>query len=146
MTLAIDPIDPADLPESSPAYTHGTLVRGAHQTLYISGQPPWTTKGDIPTDFAGQCRLAWENVKMVLAAAGMTVRNLAKVTIYLSDRRYREANSRIRHEVLGDHRPAITITITGIYDEAWLLEIEAIAVAPTSTPALHEENKTDQQE
>jgi hypothetical protein len=32
--------------------------------------------------------------------------------------------------VLGDHRPAITIIITGIYDESWLLEIEAVAVAP----------------
>jgi 2-iminobutanoate/2-iminopropanoate deaminase len=31
--------------------------------------------------------------------------------------------------VLGDHSPALTIIITGIYDEAWLLEIEAIAVA-----------------
>ncbi|GAA1014330.1 hypothetical protein Aple_079860 [Acrocarpospora pleiomorpha] len=130
MTLAIEPIDPSNLPESSPAYTHGTLVSGAHQTLYISGQPPWTTSGDIPVDFAGQCRLAWDNVKSVLASAGMTVRNLAKVTVYLSDRQYREANARIRHEVLGDHRPAITIIITGIYDETWLLEIEAIAITP----------------
>lgn len=64
----------------------------------------------------------------VLAEAGMTVRNLAKVTVYLSDRRYRAVNSEIRHDVLGDHRPAVTIIITGIYDESWLLEIEAIAV------------------
>ncbi|TMR40187.1 RidA family protein [Actinomadura geliboluensis] len=140
----IDPIDPNDLPESSPAYTHGTLVSGAHQTLYISGQPPWTTDGDIPADFDGQCRLAWENVKTVLAAAGMAVQNLAKVTIYLSDRCHREANSRIRHEVLGGHRPAITIIITGIYDEAWLLEIEAVAVAPAPTPAPHAEDEAQQ--
>lgn len=127
MTFSIEPIDPSGLPESSAAYTHGTLVRDARRTLYVSGQPPWTTKGDMPTDFEGQCRLAWENVKSVLAAAGMTVRNLAKVTVYLSDRRYREANSRIRHEVLGDHCAALTIIITGIYAEAWLLEIEAVA-------------------
>jgi enamine deaminase RidA (YjgF/YER057c/UK114 family) len=57
------------------------------------------------------------------------------VTVYLSDRQFRAANSQIRHEVLGDHRPAITIIITGIYDEAWLLEIEAIAVAPDPTLA-----------
>lgn len=129
MTLAIDPIDPADLPEPSPAFTHGTLVRGTPRTLYISGQPPWAAEGDLPADFAAQCRLAWDNVGSVLAGAGMTFRDLAKVTVYLPDRRYREANARIRHEVLGDHRPAITIIITGIYDEAWLLEIEAIAVA-----------------
>ena len=128
MTLAINPIDPDGLPASSPGYTHGTLVEGAQRTLYISGQPPWSTSGEIPADFAGQCRLAWENVKTVLAGAGMTIDNLVKVTTYLSDRQHREANSRIRHEVLGDLRPAITIIITGIYDEAWLLEIEAIAV------------------
>lgn len=29
--------------------------------------------------------------------------------------------------VLGGHGPALTVIITGIYDEAWLLEIEAIA-------------------
>ncbi|MFD0856857.1 RidA family protein [Actinomadura adrarensis] len=130
MTFEIEAVDPGGLPESSPAYTHGTLVTGAGRTLFVSGQPPWTTVGDIPGDFAGQCRLAWENVKTVLAEAGMTVRNLAKVTIYLSDRRYRALNSEIRAEVLGDHRPAVTIIITGIYDEAWLLEIEGVAVAP----------------
>lgn len=135
MTLAIEPVDPADLPASSPAYAHGALVHGAHRTLYISGQPPWTTKGDIPADFPGQCRLAWANVTSVLAETGMTVRDLAKVTIYLADRRHREDNARIRHEVLGDHRPAITIIITGIYDEGWLLEIEAIAVAPAPEQA-----------
>jgi enamine deaminase RidA (YjgF/YER057c/UK114 family) len=57
----------------------------------------------------------------------MTERNLVKITIFLSDRRYRDTNARIRNEVLGDHCPALTIIITGIYDEAWLLEIEAIA-------------------
>ncbi|WUI01796.1 RidA family protein [Spirillospora sp. NBC_00431] len=144
MSFAIEPIDPADLPASSPAYTHGTLVHGAQRILYISGQPPWTIKGDVPDDFAAQCRLAWDNVKTVLAGAGMTTRNLAKVTIYLSDRRYRELNSRIRHEVLGDHRPAVTIIITGIYDESWLLEIEAIAVAPDLTAAPSTENGANQ--
>ncbi|WP_433331210.1 RidA family protein [Spirillospora sp. CA-294931] len=129
MTFAIEPIEPADLPESTAAFTHATLVSGARRTLFVSGQPPWTTKGDVPEDFDGQCRLAWENVKTVLAAAGMTVANLAKVTVYLSGREYREANSRIRHEVLGDHRPALTVIITGIYDESWLLEIEGVAVA-----------------
>jgi len=29
----------------------------------------------------------------------------------------------------GAHRPAMTVVITGIFDAAWLLEIEAIAAA-----------------
>ena len=67
-------------------------------------------------------------VLAVLSDAGMTVTNLAKVTVYLSDRQYREANARIRHEILGNHTPALTIIITQIYAEEWLLEIEAIAI------------------
>jgi enamine deaminase RidA (YjgF/YER057c/UK114 family) len=61
-------------------------------------------------------------------ASVLTLRHRTKVTVYLADRPYREANSRIRAEVLGDHRPAVTIIITGIYSEEWLLQIEAVAV------------------
>jgi 2-iminobutanoate/2-iminopropanoate deaminase len=109
------------------AYAQGALVTGAGRTLFISGQVPEASDGTMPDDFAAQCRLAWRNVLTVLRDAGMTERNLVKVTIFLSDRRYREENARIRHEVLGDHCPALTVIITGIYEQAWLLEIEAIA-------------------
>jgi hypothetical protein len=30
-------------------------------------------------------------------------------------------------EALGMHAPALTVVITGIFDEEWLLEIEAVA-------------------
>ncbi|HEU5475140.1 MAG TPA: RidA family protein [Actinophytocola sp.] len=109
------------------AYAQGTLVTGARRLLFVSGQVPETPEDGIPADFAGQCRLAWRNVAGVLAEAGMTVRDLVKVTIFLSDRRFREENAEIRREVLGDHCPALTVIITGIYDEAWLLEIEGLA-------------------
>jgi 2-iminobutanoate/2-iminopropanoate deaminase len=65
----------------------------------------------------------------ILEDAGMSKENLVKVTIYLSDRRYREMNADIRHEVLGDCYPAIVVVIAGIYEEEWLLEIEAVAAA-----------------
>jgi len=111
------------------SYAQGALVTDARRILFISGQVPETPDGTVPGDFEAQCRLAWRNVLTVLKDAGMSERNLVKVTVFLADRRDREANARIRHEVLGDHSPALTIIITGIYDEAWLLEIEAIAAA-----------------
>jgi 2-iminobutanoate/2-iminopropanoate deaminase len=110
------------------SYAQGALVTGASQTLFISGQVPEADDGSVPEDFDAQCRLAWRNVLTVLSHAGMAVHNLAKVTTFLSDRKYREANAKIRDEVLGGHSPALTVIITGIYDETWLLEIEAIAV------------------
>ena len=129
MTISLDSIDPEDLPESTAAYAHGTLVQGTERPLFISGQPPWSTNDSVPGDFDAQCRLAWRNVELVLTEAGLTLNDLAKVTIYLSNRRHREANNRIRAEVLRGHRPAVTIVITDIYSEEWLLEIEGIGVS-----------------
>lgn len=59
----------------------------------------------------------------------MSVANLAKVTIFLCSREYVLENREIRQEVLGSHAPALTVIITGIFDEQWLLEIETVAVA-----------------
>jgi 2-iminobutanoate/2-iminopropanoate deaminase len=67
------------------------------------------------------------NVEAQLKAAGMDPSNIAKHTTFLSDRRYRTQNSKVRRKVPGDLEPALTVIITGIFDEAWLLEIEAVA-------------------
>ena len=125
----ITPLDPATLPASTGTYTHGTLVTDVSRTVFVSGQVPWAgADGKVPESFTEQCRLTWRNVLTVLAEADMTVTNLAKVTCYLSDRRYRQEFIDVRAEFLGDHRPALTIIITDIYAPEWLLEIEAIAV------------------
>jgi enamine deaminase RidA (YjgF/YER057c/UK114 family) len=124
MRVRITTIDPQ--PRS---YGQGAEVTDATRLLFVSGQVPADDDDHVPADFDDQCRLAWRNVLAVLAAAGLAAHNLVKVTVFLSDRRYREANARIRHEVLGGHSPALTVIITGIYDEAWLLEIEAVAAA-----------------
>src|SRR4051812_5764760 len=107
--MPITAIDPQ--PRS---YAQGTVVEAARRWLFVSGQVPETADG-IPDGFDAQCRLAWRNVLAVLSAAGMSKRDLVKVTIFLAQRKDREANARIRHEVLGEHCPALTIIITGIY-------------------------------
>jgi len=111
------------------SYCQAHEVSGHGQLLFISGQVPADTDGKVPADFKDQCRLAWANVQAQLHAAGMTLDDLVKVTVFLSDRRHRQANCEVRHEILGPRSPALTIVITGIYDEAWLLEIEAVAAA-----------------
>jgi 2-iminobutanoate/2-iminopropanoate deaminase len=64
-----------------------------------------------------------------LDAAGMAVGNLVKVTTFVRDREDLPANSRIRQEVLGGHVPALTVVLTGLFDERALLEVEAVAAA-----------------
>jgi 2-iminobutanoate/2-iminopropanoate deaminase len=118
------PVNPTEM-----SYAQAHEVTNASRLLLISGQVPADNDDHVPTDFKSQCRLAWANVEAQLKAAGMTLDNLVKVTTFLSDRRYRQENYEVRMEVLGERSPALTVIITGIYDEAWLLEIEAIAAA-----------------
>jgi 2-iminobutanoate/2-iminopropanoate deaminase len=110
-------------------YSAGVEIGGPGRTLYVSGQVPETADGHVPDDFTEQCRLAWRNVGVVLENAGMTYTDLVKVTTFLSGREYRDRNAKVRDEVLGDHQVALTVIITGIYEERWLLEIEAVAAA-----------------
>jgi 2-iminobutanoate/2-iminopropanoate deaminase len=114
---------------SEVSYCQAHEVSGAVRWLYISGQVPADAAGTVPPDFRSQCQLAWANVQAQLDAAQMTLDHLVKVTVFLSDRRYRQENYEVRHQLLGARSPALTIVITGIYDEAWLLEIEAVAAA-----------------
>jgi 2-iminobutanoate/2-iminopropanoate deaminase len=111
------------------AYSQAALATDFGRLMFISGQVPQTRDGRAPDNFDEQCRVAWRNVLALLEKAGMTTPNLVKVTVFLADRKYREANARIRHEILGDHAPALTVIIVGIYDPAWLVEVEAVAAS-----------------
>ncbi|HLT90333.1 MAG TPA: RidA family protein [Woeseiaceae bacterium] len=127
--MKITPINSDVAPKAIGRYSQAVLVERPDRLLYVSGQIPVSAKGAVPSDFESQCRLAWANVLAQLNAAQMTVSNLTKVTIFLSSRKYAEENRRIRQEVLGSHQPALTVIITGIFDEGWLIEIDAYAAA-----------------
>jgi 2-iminobutanoate/2-iminopropanoate deaminase len=109
-------------------YCQALEVTGHTRTLFVSGQIPVGADGAVPEGFEAQCRLAWGNVEAQINAAGMTLDNLVMHRTYLADRRYIPLNRSVRSEVLGNRETALTVIIAGIFDEAWLLEIEAVAV------------------
>lgn len=111
------------------SYPQAVEITGATRWLHLSGQIPVRPDGSLPEDFEAQCRQCWANVEAQLTAAGMTLDNLVKVTTFLSDRKYALENRAVRLEVLEHRQPALTVIITGIFDEAWLVEIEAVAAA-----------------
>jgi len=122
-------INADDAPASAGGYSQAVEVSGTTRRLYISGQIPATSDGRVPVGFREQAALAWKNVKAQLRAADMTVEDLVKLTIFLADRKYALENRQARAEALGACAPAQSVVIAGIFDEAWLLEIEAIAEA-----------------
>ncbi len=116
-------------PDPDIAFAQACEISGHQRLLFVSGQVPADANAKVPPDYPSQYRLAWANVERQLAAAGMTFDNLVKATIFLSDRALIAQSAGLRRSVLGERCPAITIVLTGIYDEAWLLEIEAVAAA-----------------
>ena len=114
-------------PAAAGGYSQAIEIVDAKRLLFISGQIPENTQGWIPPTFEEQAKLAWSNVEAQLKQAGMTFANLVKVTVIIPDAKHVKENRRIRNAVLGQRQPAVTLLIAGIYDERWLIEIEATA-------------------
>ena len=129
MTATIRPLTGDGSPPVEGSYPQAVEVTGPTRWLYLSGQIPVAPDGALAPDFTAQCEQVWDNIETQLTAAGMTLDNLVKVTTFLSDRRYALENREVRVRRLAGRQPALTVIVTGIFDEAWLVEIEAVAAA-----------------
>ena len=121
--------DPSDVPAQQGGYTHGLEVSHPSRWLMVSGQIPEQLDGAVPDAAEDQARVIWAHISAVLASASMSVTDIVKVTTYLSSRDVASANTQVRNEVLGEHRPALTVVVAEIFNPAWLLEIEVVAAA-----------------
>lgn len=116
---------PTDHPQA-PAHTHGVQTSGP--LLFVSGQVPKLPDGStVSSDPVEQLRTTFRNVENVLGSAGATIADLVQVRVYLRAHEYKEAFSAVRAEVFGDHKPALTVVICGIWNDEWVCEIEAVA-------------------
>lgn len=119
--------NPATVHPPAGGYCMGLELKQHRRLLFISGQVPEKSDGTVPDGFEAQCEQAWRNVREVLAAAGLGVEHLVKVTTFLTDRSQVVTNRAIRRAMLGEHQPALTVVVVETVDSKWLLEIEAIA-------------------
>ncbi|MGZ7175039.1 RidA family protein [Burkholderia gladioli] len=82
-------------------------------------------------DAAAQAERAMANVKMLLEEAGSKLEDICKITVYLTDVRYREAVYRVIGCWLkGVHAVSTGLTVTALARPEWLVEIDVIAVKP----------------
>ena len=116
-------------------YAHGVVAHG--RVIAVSGQIGWdpATQRLVSDDLAGQAAQALRNIAAVLAAAGATPEDTARLTWYVVDR---EAYAASRVElgsayraVFGRHYPAMSVVVVaGLVEPGALVEIEATAVVP----------------
>ena len=82
-------------------------------------------------DAAAQAERAMANVKMLLEEAGSCLEHICKITIYLTDPRYREPVYRVVGSCLKGVFPVSTgIVVSALARPEWVVEIDVTAVIP----------------
>jgi 2-iminobutanoate/2-iminopropanoate deaminase len=104
--------------------------------IFTSGQIPLTPEGELVTgDIRAQTRQVLENLNAVLAAAGVSLRQVVKVTVYIANMDEFSVINEIYAEYFGDHKPArSTVQVARLPRDAGI-EIDCIALADESRPA-----------
>ena len=82
-------------------------------------------------DPAAQAEQAMANINQLLEEAGGRLEHICKVTIYLTDPRFREAVYRTVGRWLKGVYPVSTgVVVAGLARPEWLVEVDVIAVIP----------------
>jgi 2-iminobutanoate/2-iminopropanoate deaminase len=99
--------------------------------VFVSGQIPATSAGDLVVDdLAAATRQCVRNIAAVLAAAGATLEDVVKVTVFLTDLGGFETMNAAYREAFGDSPPARACVEVGRLPRDVPVEIEAIARVP----------------
>jgi enamine deaminase RidA (YjgF/YER057c/UK114 family) len=132
---ALLPVNPPGLARPR-GYSHGVLAPAGGRLLFVAGQIAWDGEGRLATeDFHGQFGRALANVVAVVREAGGGPEHVARLTIYVADRREYLADlaevGRVYRSVMGRHFPAMALVeVQALLEPGAKVEIEATAVLP----------------
>ncbi len=110
------------------------VVKARGTLVFVRGQVGQALAGGASValgDPAGQAEQAMANLAELLAEAGSSLADVCKITIYLTDPRYREPVYRTVGRWLKGVFPVSTgLVVSALARPEWLVEIDVIAVIP----------------
>jgi enamine deaminase RidA (YjgF/YER057c/UK114 family) len=115
-------------------YANGVLTEPGGRLLFIAGQIAWNEKHEIVSDdFVEQFDKALANVTAVVSEAGGEASDIARLIIYVTDKReYRERTREVGERYrkhMGKYFPAmVLVQVAALVDDGAKVEIEGIAV------------------
>lgn len=117
----------ADAPAAIGPYSQAVKSGG---TVYLSGQIGMNpaTGELVSADVKEQTAQALSNMKAVLAAAGATVDNVVKTTVFLTDMADFQAVNAVYAETFASDAPARSCVSVAALPKGARVEVEAIAV------------------
>jgi enamine deaminase RidA (YjgF/YER057c/UK114 family) len=108
-------------------------VRATGALVFLRGQVGQDLKGRMVGvgDPGAQAEQAMRNVKTLLEEQGARLEDICKITIYITDRAYREAVYRVVGKWLkGVHPVSTGLIVQGLARPEWVMEIDVFAVIP----------------
>ena len=108
-------------------YAHAIEVREPSRLLFVAGTMGLDSEGVAGKSLDEQLDLVWNNIRVILAAANMTVDNIVRATSYLRDASYADTNGAARVAALGGRVIPTTAIVAETLVDEWLIEIEVIA-------------------
>ena len=110
------------------------VVAARGTTVFVRGQvgQDLHTRESVGIgDAAAQAERAMANVKMLLEEAGSRLEHVCKITVYITDPRYREAVYRVVGAWLKGVFPVSTgIVVSALARPEWVVEVDVTAVIP----------------
>ena len=120
-------------PEQSLDNDLSMSVRATGTHVFLRGQVGQDLKGRVVGvgDPAAQAEQAMANVKTLLKEQGAKLEDICKITIYVTDRAYREPVYRVVGKWLKGVFPVSTgLIVQGLARPEWVMEIDVWAVIP----------------
>jgi 2-iminobutanoate/2-iminopropanoate deaminase len=125
------PFSTITTPEVKPVANYKIATRHeGGQLLYISGQVARDTEGNVvgKGDMRTQARQVFQNLRQVLQAAGGDLKDLLKITTYITNIENFPAVAEVRSEVFQGELPASTlIVVKSLFNADFLIEVEGVA-------------------
>lgn len=107
-------------------YSQGIIVNGM---FYSSGQIPLTATGElVEGDIVAQTHQVFTNLKAVLEAAGSSLDNVVKTTVFMKDMNDFVAMNEVYASHFGEHKPARSAVEVARLPKDVKVEIEVLAV------------------
>ena len=107
---------------------HGVEVPAGARLLFTNGQVGIKPDGSTPEVTAEQVEVIFDRLKAVLKAADMTLNDIVRFDVYVTDRADIDPFAEVRDRIMGDHKPGATLlVVNGLARPELKIEIEAVA-------------------
>jgi len=119
-------VSTTNAPAAIGPYAQGIVVNGM---FYSSGQIPLTATGElVEGDIVAQTHQVFANLKAVLEAAGSSLDNVVKTTVFMKDMNDFVAMNEVYASHFGEHKPARSAVEVARLPKDVKVEIEVIAI------------------